>query len=326
MNDADSANHARHPILLVTRHPPDAVAARDYDARPTPEGQVLSADEIVMRAQDADAVLCFAGDRMGAETIARLPDSVRIIATFSVGTDHIDLEAAKARGIAVTNTPDVLTEATADIALLLILGAARRASEGDRMIRAGAWTGWQPTQLLGAHLAGRRLGIIGMGRIGRAVASRARAFGMEIHYSNRNRLPEDLEAGACFHPDPEEMLGVCDVLSLHFPSSPDTYHWLNAARIDRLPQGAIVVNTARGTVVDDEALIAALRSGRLMAAGLDVFENEPNLHPGYRELSNSFLLPHLGSATVETRNAMGFRALDNLDAFFAGKAPPDRVA
>jgi lactate dehydrogenase-like 2-hydroxyacid dehydrogenase len=266
-----------------------------------------------------------AGDDMGTETIAALPDTVRIIATFSVGTDHIDVEAARARGIVVTNTPDVLTDATADITLLLILGAARRASEGERMIRAGEWTGWRPTQLLGTHLGGKRLGIVGMGRIGQAVARRARAFGMSIHYSNRKRLPAEREGDAVFHPDAEEMLGVSDVLSLHFPATSETTHWLNAARIERLPPGAIVVNTARGSVVNDEALIAALKRGRLRAVGLDVFENEPNLHPGYRDLPNSFLLPHLGSATVETRNAMGFKALDNLDAFFAGTEPPNRV-
>lgn len=320
---------ASRPTLVVTRHLPDAVearAARDYNARLNLDDTPLSGADIVARAQGAQAVLCSAGDRLNADTIAALPDSVRIVATFSVGTDHIDLSAAKARGLVVTNTPDVLTDATADIALLLMLGAARRASEGERMIRAGAWTGWTPTQLLGTHLGGKRLGIIGMGRIGQAVARRARAFGMTVHYSNRKRLPADLEEGAVFHADPEAMLAICDVLSLHFPATLETTHWLNAARIDRLPPGAIVVNTARGSVVEDEALIAALRSGRIAAAGLDVFENEPNLHPGYRTLENAFLLPHLGSATVETRNAMGFKALDNLDAFFAGAEPPDRVA
>ncbi len=319
---------ASRPTLVVTRHLPDAVearAARDFDARLNPEDTPLSGADIVARAQGAQAVLCSAGDRLDAGTIAALPDSVRILATFSVGTDHIDLKAAEARGLVVTNTPDVLTDATADIALLLMLGAARRASEGDRMVRAGAWTGWTPTQLLGTHIGGKRLGIIGMGRIGQAVARRARAFGMAIHYSNRKRLPPDLEEGAAYHADPEALLAVSDVLSLHFPATAETKHWLNAARIDRLPPGAIVVNTARGTVVEDEALIAALKSGRLAAAGLDVFENEPNLHPGYRSLDNAFLLPHLGSATVETRNAMGFKALDNLDAYFAGTQPPDRV-
>ncbi|UKJ75343.1 2-hydroxyacid dehydrogenase [Azospirillum brasilense] len=321
---------ASRPVLLVTRRLPDAVearAARDFDTRLNPQDRALSGADIAALAGEtgAEGILCTAGDRLDDAAIAALPEGVRIVATFSVGTDHIDLNAAKARGLIVTNTPDVLTDATADIALLLMLGAARRASEGERMIRAGAWTGWTPTQLLGTHLGGKRLGIIGMGRIGQAVAQRARAFGMTIHYSNRRRLPAEQEAGAVYHADPEAMLAVCDVLSLHFPATPETTHWLNAERIERLPPGAIVVNTARGSVVDDEALIAALASGRLAAAGLDVFENEPNLHPGYRGLENAFLLPHLGSATVETRNAMGFKALDNLDAFFAGAAAPDRV-
>lgn len=327
--DAQASHPAPRVALLVTRRLPAAVearAAQGYDARLNPDDTPLDAAGLVARADGAQGILCAAGDRLTAETIAALPASVRIVATFSVGTDHIDLAAAKARGLVVTNTPDVLTDATADIALLLMLGAARRASEGERLVRAGAWTGWTPTQLLGTHLGGKRLGIVGMGRIGQAVARRARAFGMTIHYSNRKRLPAELEEGAVFHADPEAMLAVSDVLSLHFPATPETTHWLNAARIDRLPPGAILVNTARGSVVEDTALIAALRSGRIAAAGLDVFENEPNLHPDYRTLDNAFLLPHLGSATVETRNAMGFKALDNLDAFFAGAEPPDRVA
>jgi len=326
MHSSDSVSK---PSLLLTRHLPDAVearAGRDYRATFNPQDTPLAGPELTARAAGMDGVLCAAGDRFDAATIAALPESVRIVATFSVGTDHIDLAAAQARGLVVTNTPDVLTDATADIAMLLMLGAARRASEGERMIRDGRWTGWTPTQLMGTHLGGKRLAILGMGRIGRAVAQRARAFGMSIHYFNRSRLAPELEQGATYHADAEELLAHADVLSFHWPATAETKHWLNAARIERLPQGAIVVNTARGTVVDDEALIAALRSGRIAAAGLDVFENEPNLNPAYRGLPNTFLLPHLGSATVETRNAMGFRALDNLDAFFAGQEPPDRVA
>lgn len=319
----------RRPVLLVTRRLPDAVQARaaaDYDARLNADDRPYDSDGLVAAAAGADAILCCGGDKLTAETLARLPSGVRAVATFSVGTDHIDLEAARRRGLVVTNTPDVLTDATADVALLLMLGAARRASEGERMVRAGAWTGWTPTQLLGTHLGGKRLGILGMGRIGQAVARRARAFGMTIHYTNRSRLSPEREEGATFHPDAHELLTVSDVLSLHFPATQETRHWLNAERLALLPAGAIVVNTARGTVVDDEALIAALASGRLAAAGLDVFENEPNLHPGYRDLPNTFLLPHMGSATRETRDAMGFRALDNLDAYFAGREPADRVA
>lgn len=324
----DSVPAKGRPVVLVTRRLPEAVldrAARDYDARFNEEDKPLSPAELVARAAGTDAILSCASDRLDAATVAALPASVRILATFSVGTDHIDLEAARSRGLIVTNTPDVLTDATADIALLLMLGAARRAHEGERMVREATWTGWTPTQMLGTHLGGKRLGILGMGRIGQAVAQRARAFGMTVHYNNRRRLPPDQELGAVFHPDPEELLTVSDVLSLHFPATAETRHWLNAERIARLPAGAIVVNTARGTVVDDAAVIAALKSGRLAAAGLDVFEGEPNLNPAYRPLPNTFLLPHLGSATVETRNAMGFRALDNIDALFAGREPADRV-
>ncbi len=317
------------PSLFLTRKLPSDVelrAMRDYQAILNADDTPWAGAHLAQRAVGADGVLCSAVDRLDAPTIAALPDSVRILATFSVGVDHIDLAAARERGVIVTNTPDVLTDATADIAILLMLGAARRASEGERMIRTGAWTGWAPTQLLGAHLGGKRLAIFGMGRIGQAVAQRARAFGMSIHYSNRHRLAPDKEHGAIFHADPESMLEHADLLSLHIPATPETRHWLNATRIARLPAGAIIINTARGAVIEDAALIDALRQGRLAAAGLDVFENEPTLNPAYRDLPNTFLLPHLGSATVETRNAMGFRALDNLDAFFAGRQPPDRVA
>ncbi|HSD35230.1 MAG TPA: D-glycerate dehydrogenase [Alphaproteobacteria bacterium] len=320
---------ARKPVVLVTRKLPDAVherLERDYEPRLNLEDRLYTGDDLLRLAEGADALLPCPTDKLTAAVIARLPDSIRIIATFSVGYEHIDTAAAKARGILVTNTPDVLTDATADIAMLLILGAARRAYEGERMVREATWSSWAPTGMLGVHVTGKRLGIFGMGRIGRAVAKRARGFDMEIHYSNRRRLGSDEERGAVFHETAEHMLPRCDFLSINCPASAETHHWLNAARIRLLPKGAIVVNTARGTIVDDEALIAALKSGHLGAAGLDVFENEPNINPNYRPLTNAFLLPHLGSATVDTRNGMGFRALDNLDAFFAGKAPPDRVA
>jgi len=324
-----SSRMTQRPELLITRRLPEAVetrAGRDYRARLNPTDTPYNGDGIVRAAQDCAGILCTTTDRVDAGVIGRLPDSVRVIATFSVGFEHIDLAAAAARHIVVTNTPDVLTDATADIALLLILGAARRASEGERLIREQAWQGWAPTHLLGTHVGGKRLGILGMGRIGRAVASRARAFGMHVHYNNRSRLAPELEQGAEFHASAEDLLRVSDILSIHAPLTRETRHFINAARIALLPPGAIVVNTARGGVIKDDDLIAALRSGRLAAAGLDVFEGEPRLHPDYPGLANTFLLPHLGSATRETREAMGFRALDNLDAFFAGKPPRDRVA
>ncbi len=226
----------------------------------------------------------------------------------------------------MSNTPEVLTDATAEIALLLLLGAARRAYEGQEMLRSGGWTGWGPTQLMGRQLSGKRLGVVGMGRIGQAMARRARGFGVEIHYTDQRRLPPEKEEGAIFHPSVDALLPMSELLSLHAPSTPETRHLLDARRLALLPRGAIVVNTARGDLVDDEALIAALRSGQVGAAGLDVFQGEPALHPGYRSLPNTFLLPHMGSATIETREAMGFRALDNVDAVLSGRPAPDRVA
>jgi lactate dehydrogenase-like 2-hydroxyacid dehydrogenase len=270
--------------------------------------------------------MCAAGDPLTAETIAGLSTSVRIISTFSVGYEHVDVAAAAKRDIKVSNTPDVLTDATADITLLCLLGAARRAHEGTTMLRTHNWVGWTPTQLMGAHVTGKRLGILGMGRIGQAVADRARAFRMTIHYSNRSRLPAMLEKGATFHSKANDMLPHCDFLSINAPMTSATRKWLNAERIALLPKRAIVVNTARGGLVDDEALISALKAGRLAAAGIDVFDGEPKIHQGYYGLENAFLLPHMGSATLETRNAMGFKALDNLEAFLlSGKTPPDLV-
>ena len=317
------------PKLLVTRKLPDAVlerAGRDYDASLNADDVPRGPEQLIALGAGMDGILAAPGDPLTAQVIEGLDDSVRIIATFSVGYEHIDADAARARGIAVTNTPGVLTESTAEIAMLLLLGAARRASEGDALVRAGRWRGWTPTQLLGVQVSGKRLGIVGMGRVGHAVARRARAFGMTILYHNRNRLSADEEEGATYYAALDDMLGQCDFLSLHCPVAPDTRKLLNARTIAKLPDGAVVVNSARGAVIDDAALIDALGSGKLAAAGLDVYEGEPDLDPGYLELANTFLLPHLGSATTETRNAMGFKALDNLDAFFRDAALPDRVA
>lgn len=316
------------PKLLITRRLPAAVearAARDYDAvfnetdKPTTPAGILAA------AAGMDAILCCTADRLDGATIAALPASVKVLSTFSVGTDHIDLAACAARGLPVCNTPDVLTEATAELTLLLILAAARRAGEGERMVRAGAWSGWAPTQLMGAQISGKRLGIFGMGRIGQAVARMARGFRMQVHYRNRTRLPAAVEDGAVFHDDDASFLAVCDVLSLNAPGGAGTQGWLNAERIALLPRGAIVANAARGTLVDDAALIAALKSGQVAYAGLDVFRGEPALDPGYLGLENAVLLPHLGSATTETRDAMGHLALDGIDAVLAGRVPGNVV-
>ncbi|HSB68297.1 MAG TPA: D-glycerate dehydrogenase [Candidatus Methylomirabilis sp.] len=317
------------PVVLVTRKLPGAVEdrlRRDYQPRLNPEDRLYSGDELIKSAAGAAAIVPCHTERFSAEVIARLPDSVRIIANFSVGFDHVDLMAAKSRGIIVTNTPEVLSDATAELTILLLLGAARRASEGERLVRTRQWRDWSPRFMVGTQVTGKRLGIVGLGRVGRVTARRARGFDMEIHYHDLQRLPPDQEAEAIFHPIVEDLLPHCDFLAFHCVATPQTRRMLNAERIALLPDGAIVVNASRGTVIDDEALIAALKSGKVAAAGLDVYNNEPDIHPGYRELPNTFLMPHVGSATKETRDAMGFRALDNLDAFFAGREPRDRVA
>lgn len=317
------------PTLLVTRRLPDNVLARAqraYDARINFEDTLYDPATILHLAEGCEGLLVCPSEKMTPEQIGRLPPSVKIIATYSVGYDHIDLSAAKAHGVIVTNTPDVLTHSTADVAMLLMLSAARRAFENERFLRSGQWRAWTPTLMLGTDVTGKTLGILGMGRIGQAVAKRAHGFDMEIHYSNRTRLPPVLEQGAIYHANADTMLPVFDFLSIHCPSTPDTHHWLNERRIGLMKRSAIVVNTARGDIVDDAALIPALRSGRIRAVGLDVYEGEPKLNPGYIGLDNAILMPHIGSATEGTRDAMGFRALDNLDDFFAGREPRDRLA
>jgi lactate dehydrogenase-like 2-hydroxyacid dehydrogenase len=317
------------PVVLVTRKLPDAVEERlrrDYDPILNPDDALYSADEIVKRSEGVDAIMPCHTEKFSAEVIARLSKRVRVIANFSVGYDHVDTQAAKARGLIVTNTPEVLSDATAELTMMLMLGAARRASEGERLVRTRQWKDWSPSFMVGTQVTGKRLGILGFGRVGRVVAKRARGFDMQIHYNDVEKLSPALEQGAIFHKTPAELMPHCDFLALHCVASPQTVKLLNADLIARLPDGAIVVNASRGVVIDDDALIAALKSGKLTAAGLDVYNNEPDIHPGYRELPNVFLMPHIGSATKETRIAMGLRALDNLDAVFAGKEPRDRVA
>ena len=317
------------PVILVTRKLPEAVEERlrrDYEPRLNPEDRLYSGDELIAMAEGADAILPCHTEKFSAGIIGRLPAGVRAIANFSVGYDHVDTEAAKRRGLIVTNTPDVLSDATAEVTMLLILGTARRAGEGERLVRSREWRDWSPAFMVGTQVTGKRLGIIGLGRVGRVTAARARCFEMVIHYHDVSRLPPAEEAGAVYHATVEDLMPNCDFLAIHCVGTPETKNLLDARRIALLPDGAIVVNAARGIVVDDEALIAALKSGKVGAAGLDVYNNEPDIHPGYRELANTFLLPHIGSATKETRDAMGFRALDNLDAIFAGREPADRVA
>jgi len=322
------------PVLLLTRKLPPAIearAARDYDARLNSADEPWYRDgaEIARRAAECGAagILCAAGDPMGAATLGALPEGVKILATFSVGYDHIDVAAAKARGLVVTNTPEVLSFATAECAFTLMLMAARRAGEGERMVRARKWEGWAPTQLMGVTLEGKALGIAGFGRIGRELAAMARGFRMKIHYRDLHRAPPELEQGATFHDSDDGFLGAIDILSMHMPGGEATRKWLNAERLAKMKRGSIVINTGRGGSVDDAALVAALSSGHIRAAGLDVYDGEPRIFEGYLGLENVALLPHLGSATEETRDAMGHRALENLDAVLRhGTAPPHRVA
>jgi len=318
----------RKPIVVVTSHFIEGVETRierEYEARRSTNGASFKSEELLAAADGADAMLITLADRIDAGFFKRVSASVKVIATYSVGYDHIDLRAAAERKIAIAYTPSVETDAVADLAMLLLLGASRRAYEAQELVRSGAWNSSGTTVLLGWQPTGKVLGIFGMGHIGQAVAHRARGFGMKIHYYNPIRLPAETVGDAVFHADPLDLLRVSTFLSLHAPESEQTHHFLNAKTIQLLPPGAIVVNTARGGLVVDEDLIAALQSGQVAAAGLDVFEGEPKLHPGYVRLKNTFLLPHIGSATVETRTAMGMLALDNIDAVLSGNPAPSLV-
>ncbi|MCB1378228.1 MAG: D-glycerate dehydrogenase [Alphaproteobacteria bacterium] len=321
-----STIEAPKPRVLATRRMmPDVEnrLQRHFAATLNTEDQPLSRADVLERASHHDAILLTSFDKLGPDFITALPPSIRIIATHSVGYDHLDIGQAKARGVAVTNTPGVLTDATADIALLLILGAARGAAWGDRMVRQNQWGETTLISPLGFDVSGRSLGILGMGRIGQAVARRAASFGMELHYHSRRKVADSATSDAHYHASLEDMLPFCHFLSINCASTPETRGLVNEATLARLPDGAIVVNTARGDIVDDDALIAALSSGKLAAAGLDVFRNEPQIDPRYRQLDNVFLLPHLGSATPATRSAMGHKCIDNLLAFFEGRRPTD---
>ena len=316
------------PVVWITRQlvqpAMDAVAA-DFDVITNPTDAVMDGDALVAASHQCDAMLICHSELITAEVAARLSPRLKIIANYSVGVDHVDLAACQARGIVVTNTPDVLSDATAEIGLLLLLGAARRAYEGDRMVRQGLWTTWGPTLMNGIQVTGKRLGIVGMGRVGQVLAKRARGFDMEIHYHNRKSLDETLVPGAIYHSTLESLMRSVDMLSLNCPATPDTERMINAQSLAWLRPGAIIVNAARGKLVDEDALIAALQSGHIAGAGLECFVNEPGGNPKFAALDNVFLLPHLGSSTNETRLAMGQRALLNLNAYFCGELPPDRL-
>lgn len=315
-------------VFVACRLPDEcrALFSDRFDVRFNERGRTLTPDELIAESAGAEVLVMTATDKLDATALARLSPGIRIAATYSVGHEHIDVAAARARGLTLLYTPDVLSDACADTALLLMLGAARRVTESAALVRSGAWTGWTPLQLLGRDVHGARLGIIGMGRIGRAIAKRARGFDMVVHYHNRSRLAAEVEAGAQFHPSLETLLTVSDFLCVACPASPETRHLIDAERIERLPAGAIVVNIARGEVIDDLALIPALRSGRLFAAGLDVFENEPAIAEAYRTLPNVFALPHIGSSTLETRVAMARLLADGIEAALAGAVPANQLA
>jgi lactate dehydrogenase-like 2-hydroxyacid dehydrogenase len=315
----------KKPILVVTSHFIEPVEARindEYEVRRNANGKMFTRYELLAAAEGADALLITPFDRLDAEFFKMLSPSVKVISTYSVGVDHIDVHAAAERNIAIGYTPTEVTDATADIAMLLLLGASRRAFEAQELVRTGEWTIPRAQALLGWQITGKTLGILGMGRIGQAVAKRAKAFGMKIHYSNPDPLPPEQAGDAVFHADPLKLLRVSQFLSLNAPETETTHHFLNTKTIECLPQGAVVVNTARGGLIVDEDLIAALKRGHIAAAGLDVYEGEPKLNPGYVDLKNTFLLPHIGTATIESRTNMGMAALDNVDAVLNGRPAP----
>ena len=286
-----------------------------YDVRLNNNDELYSQSKLIELSQGCDGILSALTDKLDEETIQKLPDSVKILSNFAVGFGNIDLEAAKKKNIAVTNTPEVLTDATAEIGILLILGACRRASEGIDGARASDWK-WSADYLIGKQLTGTRLGILGMGRIGQKIAKVAKSLGMIIHYHNRSKLSEDKAQGATYHDNLESLLSVSDVLSVCCPASKETINLINKETLEFLPKGAVVTNVARGDIVDDEALIDALNRRKVYAVGLDVYKGEPNLNPGYLKHKSAFILPHLGSATKETRTAMANLAIDNIEEYF----------
>ncbi|GAB4573188.1 MAG: D-glycerate dehydrogenase [Rhodothalassiaceae bacterium] len=318
------------PRVIVTRRLPRPIEQRMselFDVRLNADDRPMDKTQMAAAVAEADILVPTVTDRIDAALLAKAGPRLKLIANFGNGVDHIDLKSAARRGITVTNTPGVLTEDTADMTFALILAAARRLREGLHMIEQGRWTGWAPTGLLGRRLAGKRLGIVGMGRIGTAVARRARAFGIEIHYHNRRRLPEavETELGARYWESLDRMLSRMDIVTLHCPHTPATYHLLSARRLAMLPAHAIVINTARGEIVDENALIRMLEEGTLGGAGLDVFAGEPDVDPRLLALESVIALPHMGSATEEARIDMGEKVLINIKTFVDGHAPPDRI-
>lgn len=318
------------PRVQVTRRLLPSVEARMvelFDVVLNAEDRPLTRAELVAAMRESDVLVPTVTDRIDAAMLEEAGARLGLIANFGAGIEHIDLNAARARKVIVTNTPGVFTDDTADIAMMLILSVPRRVGEGSRLVREGKWSGWAPSTLLGHRIAGRRLAILGMGRIGQAVAHRARAFGLEIVYHNRHRLPASLEnmLGARYEPDIERLIGEADILTLHCPAGPETHHVLNAARIATMKSGSFVINTARGDLIDQEALIAALERGQLAGAGLDVYVQEPQVDPRLIALPGVITLPHLGSATIEGREHAGEKVIANIRFWADGHRPPDQV-
>jgi glyoxylate reductase len=320
----------RRPLVIVTRKLPDLIETRMmelFDCRLNLDDHPFAREELAQAMKTAEILVPTVTDELSAALIAEAGPQLKLIASFGTGVNNIALDAAKAKGITVTNTPGVLTEDTADMTLALILAVARRLGEGERLVRAGRWQGWAPTAMLGMRLTGKRIGIVGMGRIGTAVAKRARAFGLSIHYHNRRRLDPALEAevDATYWESLDQMLGHMDVVSINCPHTPATYHLISARRLRLMKPHAIVVNTSRGQVIEEEALARALYAREIAGAGLDVYEREPDIHPRLLELDNVVLLPHMGSSTHDGRFDMGERVIVNIKTFVDGHTPPDKV-
>jgi glyoxylate reductase len=320
----------RKPLVVVTRKLPEVIETRMmelFDTRLNESDASWTKAELMEAVQAAEILVPTVTDRITSSVLAHANPNLRLIANYGTGVDHIDVEAAYARGITVTNTPGVLTEDTADMTMALILAVARRLVEGERIARSGEWSGWSPTSMLGHRITGKRLGILGMGRIGTAVARRARGFGLAIHYHNRRPVPEPLEneLEATHWESLDQMVARMDIISVNCPHTPATFHLLSARRLKLMRPDAIIVNTSRGEVIDEAALTRMLRSKEIAGAGLDVFEHEPAINPKLRELDNVVLLPHMGSATIEGRIDMGEKVLINIKTFVDGHRPPDRV-
>jgi glyoxylate reductase len=321
---------SKRPFVIVTRKLPDPIETRMmeiFNCRLNLDDKPLGKPELLAAVAQADVLVPTVTDRIDAEVLAAAGPALKLIASFGTGIDHVDLAAAQQHGIFVTNTPGVLTEDTADMTMALILAVSRRLAEGERLIRSGGWTGWGPTSMLGHRIWGKRLGILGMGRIGMALARRAKGFGLSVHYHNRRPVPEDVESAleATYWESLDQMLAHMDIVSVNCPHTPATYHLLSARRLRQLQTHAILVNTARGEIVDEEELIRLLETRAIAGAGLDVFEHEPAVDLRMRALDNVVLLPHMGSATIEGRIAMGERVIINIKTFADGHRPPDRV-